>query len=583
MSIEPKSQAIQILKDTIDITRAPFSNPGSRLLIYKYKDHDSLYIKIAKRFTNLHPGIESYLSRQPFIQNLSFVDETSTPLRYELITYPHALIFQTKIGTFKLSHHAPNKIAICLPWGVCAGIRGIYVPISSEETQTLIYRSNNTVFKDVIHEKQDHYTFEILVEAGIDSTIHITPPYFDQPIGEIPPFTQTLTAAEYRWHTWLDKAPKIDGPHQKQYYYAWWVLVNNLVEPHGYIKYPAIMPSKHKYVGIWNWDACFHTLAIRHIDPELARNQLRVMLNMQRSDGMIPDVVFDEGIVNQIDHPFQAEVTKPPIIAWAALKIHNMDPNPRFLREIYPSLVSLNKWWFTKKNINVDGLAHYNHPYSSGMDDNPTWDLSFPVVSPDLNTYLTIQMDSLAHIADILGYTKGANIWRTRANKLVQLMIEQLFDPEVGLFWATHDHRPIEEITPINLYPLWTGRLNKKISENLISHLTNEKELWAPYPIATVAMNSPKFEPDRMWRGPAWVNVNYLFIEALKRLSRFDLAKRLQNLTIELVSKNNGIFEYYNPQSGMPSDFAAPMFSWTSALFIDLLIQEQDNKTRRML
>jgi glycogen debranching enzyme len=359
------------------------------------------------------------------------------------------------------------------------------------------------------------------------------------------------------------------------------VLANNLVEPEGNIKHPAIMPSKHKYVGIWNWDACFHAIALRHIDTELARNQLRVMLNMQRSDGMIPDVVFDEGIVDQIDHPFQAEVTKPPVIAWAALKIHDVDPNPQFLREIYPALVSSNKWWLSNENINPDGLAHYNHPYSSGMDDNPTWDHGFPVVSPDLNTYLTIQMESLAYIADILGYTKEARVWLSRADKLVKVMIEQLYDPQVGLFWAAHSHHPIREITPISLYPLWTGRLNRKVSGNLVAHLTNNEELWAPYPLATVAINSPSYEPDTMWRGPVWVNVNYLFIEALKRVGRSDLAKRLQNLTIELVSNNHGIYEYYNPQSGMPSNLAAPMFSWTSSLFIDLIIKNQE--TRRIL
>jgi putative isomerase len=30
-----------------------------------------------------------------------------------------------------------------------------------------------------------------------------------------------------------------------------------------------MMPSKVQYVGIWNWDACFHALAFRHLDPEL--------------------------------------------------------------------------------------------------------------------------------------------------------------------------------------------------------------------------------------------------------------------------------------------------------------------------
>ncbi len=48
-----------------------------------------------------------------------------------------------------------------------------------------------------------------------------------------------------------------------------------------------------------------------------------------------------------IEHPFEAEVTKPPIMAWAALKLHEIDPDLDFLQEIYVPLVRWNAWWFS--------------------------------------------------------------------------------------------------------------------------------------------------------------------------------------------------------------------------------------------
>ena len=107
-------------------------------------------------------------------------------------------------------------------------------------------------------------------------------------------------------------------------------MANNLIGPQGRIAYEAMMPSKLKYVGLWLWDSAMHALAYRHVDPELARNQIRAMLACQLEDGMLPDAIYDEGVVATIDHPISAEVTKPPILAWVALKLHETDPGPRF-------------------------------------------------------------------------------------------------------------------------------------------------------------------------------------------------------------------------------------------------------------
>ena len=152
-------------------------------------------------------------------------------------------------------------------------------------------------------------------------------------------------------------------------------------------------------------------------------------------------------------------------------------------------------------------------------------------------------------------------------------MIDKMWDERAGVFWALRDEQPIRILTPFSLYPLWTGRLPRRITDRLIAHLTDPGEFWTRYPIPTVALSDPHHDPEQMWRGPAWVNINYLFIEGLHRCGRDDLAAELRDRTLDLVMQRDDIFEYYHPETGDHPPKAAPIFGWTSAVFIDLAIK----------
>jgi glycogen debranching enzyme len=90
-----------------------------------------------------------------------------------------------------------------------------------------------------------------------------------------------------------------------------------------------------------------------------------------------------------------------------------------------------------------------------------------------------------------------------------------------------------------------------------------------------VALNDPKFEPLTMWRGPTWVNVNYLMIEGLQRTGYVDLARELRRRTLDLICLHDDIYEYYQPQTGAVPPKAASIFGWSAAVFIDLAIQAE--------
>lgn len=582
-----RASLLSLLQDQLDIRRVPFSDRGSRLLVYQYADRSRLYVKLAERLMRIEPGLESYLQRLPFIDELCFIDESGDPLEFETGTSAESLRFQTRIGRFELAFQDGDTLAFNLPGGSTAGIRFLVRPTHRHLTEAggnlshvrdiswVIY--NGKLIRNKIRNVADGSVLELIAQAESDCLLSLR-------IGEKTgnpqsglSFSAVRGFARRRWEAWFDAVPDVDEKYRRKYAYAWWVMANNLIGPSGHVKYEAMMPTKAFYVGIWLWDSALHAIAYRHIAPELARDQIRVMLAQQLPDGMLPDVVFDEGIVAEIDHPIHGRVTKPPILAWSALKIHELEPDIDFLAEIYDPLVRCNDWWFEHNDDDRDGIVQYTHPYSSGLDDSPLWDHGMPVESPDINTYLYIQMMSLAEIAVLIGKPGEEKEWTDRAQKHLTRMVEGLWDEADGSFQAKHDKKTIPVKTPFNLYPLWTGQLPRSIADRLLDRLKDPEEFWGAFGLPTVAFNDPAFDPDKMWRGPVWANINYFFVEALEKVGESQLAAELREKTLDLINSQPDIREYYNPLTGIPPVTAAPIFGWSAAVFIDLAIRKYKN------
>ncbi|NJC97099.1 MAG: hypothetical protein C3F07_09945 [Anaerolineales bacterium] len=543
-----------------------------------------MYIKLAERLIQVEPGIESYLRRPPFVDDLCLVDEQGSPLDFRTTTSPETLLFETSIGEFRLIFQDATTLVVGLPESSTAGIRFRIRPNHWHATETggrlshvrnATYSVNNgRVLKNRSLPDEDGMMVEFIVRSGSDCSIAIQIGDDPDPLHGNLPFSVVSASAKKRWEEWFNAAPQVAEKYRSKYAYAWWVMANNLIHPSGCVLHEAMMPTKAFYVGIWLWDSALHAVAFRHIDPELARNQIRVMLDHQLADGMLPDVVFDEGTVTEIDHPFHGRVTKPPIFAWAALKIHESSPDVDFLKEIYGPLVRCNAWWLDVNDDDNDGIVQYTHPYSSGLDDSPLWDHGMPVESPDINTYLVIQMNSLAKIAEIIDKPNEATEWKRKADEHLNRMIEHLWDEEAGVFHALHDGKPVPVLAPFNLYPLWTGQLPEGMAKRLLARLKDPQEFWGKYGLPTVAFNDPAFNPDKMWRGPIWANINYFFVEALEQIGERDLAGELCEKTLDLIAGHPDIREYYNPMTGVPPTTAAPIFGWSAAVFIDLAIKD---------
>ena len=583
------SPYLALLKNRINLRHIPFSERGSRLMVSRNGDH--LALRLAERWFKREGQLSGYRRRPPLVDEWRFTDGEGRPLDVELTTYPHRVDCATPVGTFSLTFVDAETLLVALPSGKC-GItfranldraqtdrRGGVLRLTGDIRRNLVYTTNARLLENHVEPADEaNQRVRLVFEADGSAALllNITPRLgFNR---WVPDSQTALEAAAQRWHEWFAAAPPVAEAYRAQYYYAWWIMRAGLISTRFYTTREAMTPSKMYYVGVWQWDAYFHALAYRHVEMKLAKDQVRIVLDHQREDGMIPDAVHDEGTVTRLTFPVEADVTKPPLVAWAAWKLYEADGDREFLDEIYEPIVRWNNWWFEKNDVDGNGLCEYQHPFSSGLDDSPLWDDGVPVEAPDLNTYLCLQQESLAKIAAVIGERGDAERWAGRADAIAKQMLAKMWDAEAGVFWAARplaDERARVRVrTPFNLFPLITGRMPPEIAARLVAHLTDEQQFWTRYPVPTVALDDPKYDPQTMWRGPTWVNVNYLLVEGLQRAGYPELARELRRRTLEMMLREDDIYEYYHPETGESPPKAASIFGWSSALFIEMALEE---------
>ena len=577
-------RSLDALANAITLDTLPFTDRGSRLLIFRDPD-GAFRVQLAEFARDAEP--------RPALADWRFTDGDGQPLTCEVTTYPDVVVCATGAGTFRIAFADPETLLVALPPDTACGLR-FTMPMDTGESD----RRGGVLGRERVSPLRLAYTTSaplLLNEVGAlpDGLLRVTLGCGPASTGEaavllaisrtsgltrtVPDPRAALAAAAVRWDAWLAAAPAVAAPYRHHAALAWWTLAANIIRPYASPEREGVAPSKLKYVGVWHWDAYFHALALRHAQPELAKEQFRLLLDHQLPSGLIPDVIHDEGVIAHTDCIADADVTKPPLTAWAAEKVYETTGDREFLAEIYAPAVRFQRWWFAESDPGGYGLAAYLHPWSSGLDNSPLWDAGMPVSSPDLPSYLTLQYDALARIARTLGRDEDARLWTHQAARLAKRLIARRWDVTTGHFFAA---RPggerVAAVTPFSLFPLITGRMPPEIAARLVATLTDPRRFWSRWPVPTVALDDPTHDQEAMWRGPVWLNVNYLLIDGLARAGYRELARELRDRTLEMVIRGDGLYEYYHPQSGVKPPRATEMFGWTAALFIDLALAASD-------
>ena len=107
------------------------------------------------------------------------------------------------------------------------------------------------------------------------------------------------------------------------------------------------MPDKWEYPWYATWDLAFHCIPLSMIDPEFAKNQLKLLTRewYMHPSGQLPAYEWNFSDVN------------PPVHAWAAWRVYKIDKKQNggkgdlaFLESVFHKLLLNFTWWVNRKD-----------------------------------------------------------------------------------------------------------------------------------------------------------------------------------------------------------------------------------------
>jgi glycogen debranching enzyme len=91
---------------------------------------------------------------------------------------------------------------------------------------------------------------------------------------------------------------------------------------------------------------------------------------------------------------------------------------------------------------------------------------------------------------------------------------------------------------------------------------------------------SESFDRRRYWRGPIWINTNWLLWSGLDQHGRDSETDDILLSTLRLVERS-GFREYFDPLDG--TGYGSDGFGWTAALTLDLIERYRGASRTRLL
>ncbi|MFC4590096.1 MGH1-like glycoside hydrolase domain-containing protein [Sphaerisporangium corydalis] len=390
------------------------------------------------------------------------------------------------------------------------------------------------------------------------------------------------------------------------------------------------VPSRRLYPHQWSWDSAFITIGNARWAPRRARSELLALFGAQWRDGRVPHIVFNPDVPDTSYFPGPAfwdvrapcgaatsGIVQPPVHALAAWRVHMADPDPAFLRRIYPRLVAQQEFLRAARR-SPEGLVSIVHPWESGMDNSPAWDRPLAAVVPDP---VVVERRDLTHVSaderptdsDYERYTTLARAYRDsgyRANgafavadplfvtaygsaeaalariaaacgldpaphhreaaRVTAAMVEHLYAD--GLFHArdTLTGRLIRSGSAAGLTPLILPDLPREIANALVGTAVERFGIEGGT-LPSFMPGAPEFDPARYWRGPSWINLTWLVWQGLRH-RRPDLADLLARGMVRAVG-HAGMREYFDPVT--LEGHGCADFSWSAALVLDVLARHR--------
>lgn len=340
-------------------------------------------------------------------------------------------------------------------------------------------------------------------------------------------------------------------------------------------------PNLSKYPHQWLWDSCFASICWSTLDyPERAVQELSSALSSQFEDGFVPHMRYARPNKKRGPLPNVSSYTQPPIYAHAARVISSRSSVPA---DLVARISSALDWLWDKRRTD-DGLIFIVHPWESGADDSPRWDswitdggtkdlrwnrrrwsrfdrklVRATRFGPDGEATGSAAFkcapagfNALAcHAAQELNNLDASAKWADRSSILAEAIDATLWDEEQGL-WSDDALTGGGQSRHIPTLDGALGALvtrDKAKAARSLDQLRDPARFAAPYGLAYVARNHSSYNPDKYWRGTAWMQMNYLAALAARRWGREEIADSIRSMPQRAALKS-GLAEHWNPESG---------------------------------
>jgi alpha,alpha-trehalase len=332
----------------------------------------------------------------------------------------------------------------------------------------------------------------------------------------------------------------------------------------GYIKYPYLIPAGY-YNQMWDWDGFF--IGLHWANQDLAnakylRDWVLGFAGSADADGYVAGCITPKG-----PRPLFGKFAMKPFLAQGAL-IASQDVNDyEWLRPVWPAMKRVIDY---RKRTQFDpkwGLWFWDNAMQSGADNNAALsndanDRS-AILAVDASVYAMREYSAMAVLADRLGDPADARIYRAEALATRHAILRQFWSARDAMFWnRRRDTGAIIRVTAwTNFLPLVDGVLPRDEGRRMISlYLLNPTQMRSEHGFRSLSHFDPAYnneaiiDPYSNWRGPIWINANFLDWITLRRYGFPDEAHWLAlTLAADIhrdIAKWGSMHEDYDAETG---------------------------------
>lgn len=370
------------------------------------------------------------------------------------------------------------------------------------------------------------------------------------------------------------------------------VMKTQVYSPQGVFKRIWSTPDRLPHKHLWLWDSVFHAIGFRNINPELSQNLILALFDIQEDDGFIPHCS------TYYDH---SSITQPPVIAWGALKVYEKSNNKEFLKTVFKHNKQFLLWCKSNRKLTNKELFTWNTQSDkdcrcdeSGMDNSPRFDIKERLFAIDFSCFMANETRCMQEIAHVLLDKESELFFKEWHDKIKKDINGTLWCKENSFYYdyAIEQTKVHKVASVASFLPLFSGVCSKEQAKALVNELKNPETFCTEFAIPSISKKDKTFGSD-MWRGPVWINYNYMIAEGLREYGYTDFAEEIIQKTIEVLNywycKKGTLFEFYDCENLKspnelnrkgkpvePYDFTVKYqtireYGWTTTLVFDLL------------